>query len=54
MIPDRLRPVLTDAVIDLARRFEDAGHPLFLVGGSVRDALLSRGSSDLDFTTSAR
>ncbi len=54
MIPERLRPVLTDAVIDLSRRFEEAGHQLYLVGGSVRDALLSRAGSDLDFTTSAR
>jgi poly(A) polymerase len=40
---------------DLARRFADAGHRLYLVGGSVRDALLGRGvSGDLDFTTDAR
>jgi poly(A) polymerase len=39
---------------DLARLFADAGHRLYLVGGSVRDALLGRLSSDLDFTTDAR
>src|SRR5690348_12695055 len=39
---------------DLARRFADAGHQLYLVGGSVRDALLGRASPDLDFTTDAR
>ncbi|MEU4801510.1 CCA tRNA nucleotidyltransferase [Actinosynnema sp. NPDC023587] len=41
---------------DLARRFAAAGHRLYLVGGSVRDALLGRLSSgfDLDFTTDAR
>jgi poly(A) polymerase len=38
----------------LADRFAAAGHVLFLVGGSVRDALLGRLGSDLDFTTSAR
>ncbi|MED7820947.1 CCA tRNA nucleotidyltransferase [Streptomyces chiangmaiensis] len=39
---------------DLARRFEDAGFSLALVGGSVRDALLGRLGNDLDFTTDAR
>ncbi len=39
---------------DLARRFADAGRALYLVGGSVRDALLGRLSGDLDFTTDAR
>ena len=34
--------------------FEAAGHQLYLVGGSVRDALLGRLQHDLDFTTSAR
>jgi poly(A) polymerase len=41
-------------VIDpLAERFRTAGHQLFLVGGSVRDALLGRLGEDLDFTTDA-
>ncbi|KAA9166688.1 CCA tRNA nucleotidyltransferase [Amycolatopsis acidicola] len=39
---------------DLAGLFAAAGHRLYLVGGSVRDALLGRLSSDLDFTTDAR
>jgi poly(A) polymerase len=51
---------------ELARRFADAGHRLYLVGGSVRDALLGRLEQetqrsgarpvehDLDFTTDAR
>ena len=39
---------------DLAERFAAAGHRLYLVGGSVRDALLGRLSPDLDFTTDAR
>ena len=43
-------PVLTD----LGQRFAAAGHDLALVGGPVRDALLGRTSTDLDFTTSAR
>ncbi len=39
---------------DLAARFDAAGHRLYLVGGSVRDALLGRPVTDLDFTTDAR
>jgi poly(A) polymerase len=39
---------------ELADRFRGAGHELYLVGGSVRDALLRRGGNDLDFTTDAR
>jgi poly(A) polymerase len=46
----RLSPV-TDP---LAKRFNEAGHALYLVGGPVRDALLGRPTSDLDFTTDAR
>ncbi len=39
---------------DLGRRFAAAGHELYLVGGSVRDALLDRLGADLDFATDAR
>ena len=39
---------------ELAGRFTAAGHSLYLVGGSVRDALLGRLGADLDFTTDAR
>jgi poly(A) polymerase len=39
---------------EMAHMFAKAGHRLYLVGGSVRDALLGRLSSDLDFTTDAR
>lgn len=38
----------------LAAAFAARGHSLYLVGGSVRDALLGRLSHDLDFTTDAR
>ncbi|MCV7174245.1 CCA tRNA nucleotidyltransferase [Mycolicibacterium sphagni] len=34
--------------------FAAAGHELYLVGGSVRDAFLGRLTTDLDFTTDAR
>ena len=45
---------LTPVVDRLGALFADAGHELYLVGGSVRDALLGRLGTDLDFTTSAR
>lgn len=47
-----------DATTDLAARFGDAGRTLYLVGGSVRDAIVSRPptadrSEDFDLTTDA-
>lgn len=39
---------------ELGAAFATAGHELYLVGGSVRDAVLGRLSPDLDFTTNAR
>lgn len=39
---------------ELGSAFGAAGHELYLVGGSVRDAVLGRLSPDLDFTTDAR
>ncbi len=47
---NRHRTVLAE----LGAIFADAGHELYLVGGSVRDALLGRLGNDLDFTTDAR
>jgi poly(A) polymerase len=43
-----------DVLSDLGRVFAEAGHQLYLVGGSVRDALIGRLGNDLDFTTDAR
>ncbi|WP_241383569.1 CCA tRNA nucleotidyltransferase [Rhodococcus sp. CH91] len=45
---------LSDVLAPLGARFTEAGHELYLVGGSVRDALLGRLGTDLDFTTDAR
>ncbi|MGO9506414.1 MAG: CCA tRNA nucleotidyltransferase [Mycobacterium sp.] len=47
---NRHAPVLSE----LGTAFAAAGHEIYLVGGSVRDALLGRSSPDLDFTTDAR
>ena len=60
VLPDRLRP-LVQATADLAERFQNANHTLYLVGGSVRDAIVAGDAAtdqpldhDLDFTTDAR
>jgi poly(A) polymerase len=45
----RVFPVIDE----LGTRFARVGHELYLVGGSVRDALLGRLGDDLDFATSA-
>jgi poly(A) polymerase len=56
LVPERLRPLLAagSPLQDLAGRFTAAGRRLYLVGGSVRDALLGQAGSDLDLTTDAR
>jgi poly(A) polymerase len=50
-----------EATAELAERFQAADHTLYLVGGSVRDAIMAgeapralEGDQDLDFTTDAR
>ncbi|HEY1841920.1 MAG TPA: CCA tRNA nucleotidyltransferase [Mycobacterium sp.] len=43
-----------DVLRELGALFAAAGHELYLVGGSVRDAVLQRLSTDLDFATDAR
>jgi poly(A) polymerase len=56
MVPERLQPLLEETA-PLAERFAAAGWKLYLVGGSVRDAILGRpleSFDDLDFTTDAR
>jgi poly(A) polymerase len=59
VLPERLQP-LVQATGDLSERFRSAGHSLYLVGGSVRDAIVGEGAAspgsghDLDFTTDAR
>jgi poly(A) polymerase len=41
VVPERIRPVL-ERTAALAERFSAAGHRLYLVGGSVRDAIVGR------------
>jgi poly(A) polymerase len=51
--PTDLVPVPA-AARTLGAAFAEAGYQLHLVGGPVRDALMGRSSSDLDFATDAR
>jgi poly(A) polymerase len=55
MIPDRFTTVLAE-LAPLADRFREAGHHLYLVGGTVRDLLVDASADDfdLDLTTDAR
>jgi tRNA nucleotidyltransferase (CCA-adding enzyme) len=50
VIDDRLIP---GDVLDVCRRLRDAGHEAHLVGGGVRDLILSRQPGDFDVATSA-
>ena len=43
-----------EIISSLGQLFAEAGQQLYLVGGSVRDALMGKLGTDLDFTTSAR
>jgi len=58
-VPDRLAPLLApeSPVQQLAARLAEGGHSAYLVGGTVRDAVLGVGTvgePDVDLTTSAR
>src|SRR5580704_17181645 len=55
-VPERFRPLLA-ATAELAERFRKADRTLYLVGGSVRDALFPASAADdpdFDLTTDAR
>ncbi|MGH2829604.1 MAG: CCA tRNA nucleotidyltransferase, partial [Actinomycetota bacterium] len=55
-IAARLRELvrLPPEALDLARLFAKRGFEFYVVGGSVRDAILGRLGADLDFATSAK
>ena len=55
VVPQRFAPVLAE-LAPLGDIFRKAGHRLYVVGGTVRDLLLDRQMSevDFDFTTNAR
>jgi poly(A) polymerase len=55
-IPERLRVLLAaDSPLQrVAQQLNGAGYECYLVGGSVRDALLDRAAVDLDLATDAR
>jgi poly(A) polymerase len=59
VVPERLRPVL-DLTAPIAERFRDAGKQVYLVGGTIRDAIAGRPGGapdddgvDVDLTTDA-
>lgn len=52
--PRRSEPMVPPVALALGERFAAHGHQLALVGGSVRDLVLRRTITDLDFTTDAR
>jgi tRNA nucleotidyltransferase (CCA-adding enzyme) len=45
---------IPEAVLEIARTLEEAGHEAWCVGGALRDALLRNPHADYDFATSAR
>ncbi len=53
-MPDSVSQIVNNVqVVDLAAAFDAQGYELHLVGGCVRDALLSRPIADIDLTTDA-
>ncbi len=44
---------LPEFVLDLVNKFEEEGFEIYIVGGVVKDLLISRGTEDWDFATNA-
>lgn len=51
---ERVELPVPEAVVEIAKRLEDAGYETWAVGGAVRDALLGLPAGDWDLTTRAR
>jgi tRNA nucleotidyltransferase (CCA-adding enzyme) len=51
--PEAIGRLVPEPVLDLLRTLWSAGHPAYVVGGSLRDALLGRTASDWDLATAA-
>lgn len=48
-----MRVTIPDAVLDIVRTLEGAGHEAWCVGGALRDAALGESASDVDVATAA-
>jgi putative nucleotidyltransferase with HDIG domain len=51
--PETIGRLVPEPVLDLLRTLWEAGHPAYVVGGSLRDALLGRLAKDWDLATAA-
>jgi tRNA nucleotidyltransferase (CCA-adding enzyme) len=51
--PEAIRRLVPEPVLELLRTLWSAGHSAYVVGGSLRDALLGRTAEDWDLATSA-
>ena len=51
--PEAIGRLVPEPVLDLLRTLWEAGHPAYVVGGSLRDALLGRRAKDWDLATAA-
>ena len=51
--PEAIRRFVPEPVLDLLRTLWSAGHAAYVVGGSLRDALLGTVATDWDLATSA-
>ena len=51
-IPDMLHKI-PQHILDISKKFKEAGFEIYLVGGSIRDLLQQKQVKDWDFTTSA-
>lgn len=48
-----IKPQLPESVKDILEKFDKAGYEIYIVGGAVRDLIMTRTTNDWDFTTNA-